>query len=667
MNKNPGVSEMLAVVDALKDAVEDFAAREERLNQEVETRSAAELNAFESAKLEQQAKQAEALAAAEAALAEEKNRGNARFEIRKVQINRAHSELSQRVFEEGSEQEGELKTKIRKNSAEAERRRDAELVDAAAAYENLQKKLDESSEAFADLEKSARWVFRGYGRFRRLLRLHKSDSEPGFSQDENQLLEEFQRLASKTRQDLKGFRKILPLRVFRVLPVSLVALLWLGAAAAVPVLQHFGQNTVSWSETGTAVLLLSVILFFYFLGRRTASPAASVIAGQLNKARLLLDVCLQQNAGHYQQKQAGIHAEFDATTRDLSREWKQSVRTIVNTRGVRPMELDQKALRAAQKNEQYLRAGFKRLEQRHADEMASLRAEADTQAGQLAEVHARKMSELRCQHQTRWQALELEWRNTIEPIYATIQAAHSAAEQLFPGWDTPFWKQWTPPEEFKNAARFGRMEVALETLAHRMPKDRRLSLPGPSNFTVPLSLVYPLQGSILFETGKTGGNEAVATINNIIFRLLSTTPPGKLSFTIFDPVGLGQNFAALMHLADYEESYINSRIWTQTAQLEEKLAELNEHMEKVIQMYLRNEYETIAEYNAQAGSHRREISFPRHRLISGELQRNRRPPAPEHRRQRRALRRLYADSLGPAATSCRRNSFPTNSGKTAFA
>ena len=57
-----------------------------------------------------------------------------------------------------------------------------------------------------------------------------------------------------------------------------------------------------------------------------------------------------------------------------------------------------------------------------------------------------------------------------------------------------------------------------------------------------------------------------------------------------------------MHLADYEESHINSRIWTQTGQIEEKLAELNEHMEKVIQMYLRNEYATIAEYNAQAGT-----------------------------------------------------------------
>ena len=66
-------------------------------------------------------------------------------------------------------------------------------------------------------------------------------------------------------------------------------------------------------------------------------------------------------------------------------------------------------------------------------------------------------------------------------------------------------------------------------------------------------------------------------------------------------MGLGQNFAGIMHLADYEEQIINSRIWTQSGQIEQKLADLNEHMEKVIQMYLRNEYATIAEYNEQAG------------------------------------------------------------------
>ncbi len=94
----------------------------------------------------------------------------------------------------------------------------------------------------------------------------------------------------------------------------------------------------------------------------------------------------------------------------------------------------------------------------------------------------------------------------------------------------------------------------------------------------------------------------MGALNNIILRLLATTPPGKLSFTIIDPVGLGENFAGIMHLADYEDSVINGRIWTQRGQIEEKLAELNEHIEKVIQMYLRNEYETITEYNEQAGN-----------------------------------------------------------------
>jgi hypothetical protein len=602
VNKNPGVNEMLAQLEALKNAVEDFAAREEKLNQDFETRSAAGLSAFESAKLEQQARQAETLAAAEAEFEGEKKRRHARFDGRKARIDQAHSALSQRVLEEGSEQEGQLKQRIRSSSTQAEQQRDAELANAATVFEGLQQELNEYEMEFARLERSARWAFRGYGKFRRLLRRYKRQAEPDLSQDKIQLVEEFQRLMSKTREDLARFRQNLLPCIFRFLPISLVILLLLGAVVAVPVSQHFERNTLSWSETGPAASALFVILIFYFLGRRAAGPAATDIAGHLGKARRLLNAFPQKYAEHYQLEQGRIHAEFDATTRNLSQEWKQTVRKIVNTRSIRPMEVDQKALQAAKKNEQFLRAGIKRLEREHADRVSGLQAEAGTQAGRLAAAHAAKSADLQSQQQSRWSTLESEWKSKIEPIYAAIQTANSAAEQLFPGWETPFWNLWTPPGEFKNAARFGCMNVALETVAQRMPKDRRLSLPGPPDLSVPLSLVYPQQGSILFETGKTGGNEAVAAINNIIFRLLSTTPPGKLSFTIFDPVGLGQNFAALMHLADYEESYINSRIWTQTAQFEEKLAELNEHMEKVIQMYLRNDYATISEYNAEAGA-----------------------------------------------------------------
>src|SRR6185436_12297819 len=111
----------------------------------------------------------------------------------------------------------------------------------------------------------------------------------------------------------------------------------------------------------------------------------------------------------------------------------------------------------------------------------------------------------------------------------------------------------------------------------------------------------PRQASLLFETKQSGQEEVIGALNNIALRLLTNSPPGRLAFTIFDPVGLGQNFAGIMHLADFEERVISSRIWTQQAQFEQKLADLNEHIEKVTQMYLRNEYASLAEYNAQAG------------------------------------------------------------------
>jgi DNA segregation ATPase FtsK/SpoIIIE, S-DNA-T family len=602
VNKNLGVKETLALVDTLKGAVEDFAAREEKLNHDFQTRSAAELDAFETANLEQQSRQAEELASAETAFEERKQQCQTRFEHRKARINRAHSILSRRVLDEVSGQEGELKQRVRQSTTEAEQRRNAELANAAASFENLQQKLAESSETFVHLEKRARQAFRGYGKFRRVLGSRKRWPELDLSADENGLCEQIQRLEAAIREDLNGFGKILIPRIFRFLPVSLVVLLLSGAVTVVPVLQHFGWNTVSWRETGPATLVLLAILILYLRGRRAAIPAATALAGQLVKAARLLDACSQKNAEHYQQEQERIQAEFDVTTHGLNQEWKKGVRELVSSRGVRPMEVDQKALRAGQKNERHLRVGLEKVNIRHKDNMASLQAEAGTQAARLAGAHARKMADLKSRYETDWTALESEWRDKIKALFAEIRAVNAASGRLFPAWEAPFWKTWSPPEAFQNAARFGSLEVALETLAGKLPRDPRLSLPGPANFTLPLTLVYPLQGSILFEAGKMGGNEAVAAINNIIFRLLSTTPPGKLTFTIFDPVGLGQNFAALMHLADYEESYINSRIWTQTAQFEEKLAELNEHMEKVIQMYLRNEYATISEYNAEAGA-----------------------------------------------------------------
>lgn len=90
-------------------------------------------------------------------------------------------------------------------------------------------------------------------------------------------------------------------------------------------------------------------------------------------------------------------------------------------------------------------------------------------------------------------------------------------------------------------------------------------------------------------------------MQNVMLRFLTSLPHGKVRFTIIDPVGLGQSFSAFMHLADYDEKLVNHRIWTDPAQIQQRLLDLTQHMEDVIQTYLRNEFPTIDEYNRHAG------------------------------------------------------------------
>ena len=620
MNSHLGLKETLALLDRLRSAIQDFAAREEKLAGEFRTRSAAEAKAFDAATQRQESRLAVAITDAEDDFEIEKKRWQAKFEKRKARITQAHLVVTKQVREGVGGREGRRKQKIQEGTSQAERDREAGLANAAATLADFKAKLADSREVFNVLEKEARSAFRGYGQFRRLLSLNRQWPEPDQTPDENQLLDELHRLPAAIRRDLDRFRQFPLPRFFRFFPMWLFfTLLVVLFATAFVLFKQASLNPVPMGETG-AVLggIFVVVLAIYRFGAHRPGPIAKTIARNLATARRLHDVCLEKAESRCQKEQERVQTDFENTSRRLNQQWKQTVKEAVDTRGSRAQAADEKASRALKKNEQLGRAKISQLERAQTDNVARLRQEADAQTAQLAGVHEAKTAKLNADIESRWQALAGEWKHCIQPMHETIQAANAAAERDFPEWGVArasgpsephgqdaratTWKRWTLPEEFKNAAKFGRMDVDVEKLTESAPKDKRLALPFPANFSVPLTLKYPAQGSILFETSKAGGEEAIAAINNIIFRLLSTHPPGKLSFTIFDPVGLGQNFAGLMHLADYEESHINSRIWTQTAQLEEKLAELNEHMEKVIQMYLRNEYETIAEYNAQAGS-----------------------------------------------------------------
>ena len=133
-----------------------------------------------------------------------------------------------------------------------------------------------------------------------------------------------------------------------------------------------------------------------------------------------------------------------------------------------------------------------------------------------------------------------------------------------------------------------------------MPADERLR-PARTEFTLPLSLPFPRRSLLLLKAAGPGRARSVDLMQSAMLRLLTAMPPGKVRFTIIDPVGLGENFSAFMHLADFDEQLVASRIWTDMGHIEQRLADLTKHMENVIQVYLRKEFQSIEEYNEFAG------------------------------------------------------------------
>ena len=321
----------------------------------------------------------------------------------------------------------------------------------------------------------------------------------------------------------------------------------------------------------------------------------------LATARHLHEACLQKSEARYQAELHRIGDHYTTTTHQVEAELKRALVNAGELRVSSRMRSDEKTVRLTARHEQLHRSRMQALEAGRPKHLEQIQAEFADQRRALEAAAIKSQAALHAEYEGQWQSLVAEWNRHLEPTYRALEQSTMEVDRLFPPWKGDEARTWKPPSRFASAAKFANLDVDVPLLSDGLPKDKRLALPGPAHLPVSLSLTFPTEGSLLFETADTGHDEAVASINNVMLRLLASTPAGRLNFTILDPVGLGQNFAGVMHLADYEEQLINNRIWTQSSQIEEKLEDLNEHMEKVIQMYLRNEYADIAEYNEQAG------------------------------------------------------------------
>ena len=597
------VSESVELLKRLTRTVADFVAKEDQLTRDLRSRRFTMDRKYREGMSKSEGRLTAQIADTDLSFNNEQGRITSIYEGRRTRIQRARTAGIRNLPRRALEAKGKWMGDLQRRHFHAERARTSGLQAVDTVFADFTAKLTTERVTLLNLERRARKFFGEYSPFLRLLQAEPSsaarpDQEP---KKQDELLDEFRaQLASLTAQ-IAAFRQFLLPRLFSYAPLPAVLLLIVLAGLVVAFM--LGSGRVWYATVGAGlVVVLGAAWLSHRLGLRQAEPTAVAIAATLTEARRLRDAASATSEAKREQDRKRLNDQFEHTCDYIREQWDRADDVETEFHRDARKKIETQEPRALAKIEELMGAKLQRIASERVARAERFRHEAEARKRQLSESHEAEVAECRADENARWEEIERDWKREIVPVYEAIEVRNATLDATFPPWDAAFAEAWTPATRFHTATKFAELRVDLTKTPSGVPRAAALALPGPAHVSIPLALTFPRQGSLLFETNESGGPAVVGVLNNVILRLLSTTPPGKLSFTIIDPVGLGENFAGLMHLSDYEESLINRRIWTQRDQIEERLAELNEHIEKVIQMYLRNEYATITEYNEQAGS-----------------------------------------------------------------
>lgn len=252
----------------------------------------------------------------------------------------------------------------------------------------------------------------------------------------------------------------------------------------------------------------------------------------------------------------------------------------------------------------------KDISTKHSSRISELQSKELVTLDTLSEQFDKKIAEHKVTHQEKEQKLVQHFNKLkekeIKRLRETISKTDEYIEQkLFP-WDKE--ETLNPKNDFPQELIFGVCQVEL---LHYVTELNQTLADQELIADIPIQLNFPQKASLFIEADPKNHQTAQQVIQNLCMRLLSDFPAAKVCFDLVDPVGLGQNFAAFTHLSDFDSSLIGERILSNKRDIEQRLADLCEHMEKVIQKYLRNEYNNVFDYNSNAA----ELSEKIHYLV----------------------------------------------------
>lgn len=408
-----------------------------------------------------------------------------------------------------------------------------------------------------------------------------------------------QRQAALSRETLESIRRF---RFPRLLkgrrPFLLSAMVW--AAAASPGIL-FPDSWHLWIlGAALAVLPLGYVLILLLRRdlRRRAQAAQNAFADIRRQARHLRRECLRLGREEYrnarrqskEKHQAALRAAGASTKakiKDFRRRRQENLDRIRETLMPRLARAREEQERREKDLEEGLHRDISEAAGHRDREIAAARVRFKAGRDENNRRHARE-----------WTGLLTDWKDACDRFQRETRFVAHACRQAFPSWEAV---GAAVPAGVPAGLPFGSLEVRPDLLEYAIPEDPHLPQPDLDPEEIPALLPFPARASWLLLAPAGGRPTALRGLEALLLRCWTGLPPGSVRCTLVDPVGRGEHFAAFSHLADQDDRLLDGRIWTESGHIDQKLADLTAHMETVLQKHLRNRFETLADYNAQAG------------------------------------------------------------------
>ena len=182
----------------------------------------------------------------------------------------------------------------------------------------------------------------------------------------------------------------------------------------------------------------------------------------------------------------------------------------------------------------------------------SCASRSQTSLPKLDEKYKVLKERLATRYEAAWREMADRWRDGMQAAAAELDAINREVDGYCPAWNEGAWSDRALPRVVPPVVRFGTVPLDLGALPRGIPADARLMEDVPKSFVFPALRTFPASANLLIETPAEGRGAALAVLQASMFRLLTSLPPGQVRFTIVDPIGIGRNFGAFMHLADFD-------------------------------------------------------------------------------------------------------------------